>query len=124
MMVFVDTLIATYLIGLLTFFTMADWNDTRWENAFFAWQRVSETGLLAWIALYAVGNKLVRSRVKWVLILSVLQLCWEAYSQQSGINVNNSVAVMVAFCCCITVVILLTFWRQNRLNKWLDRKLP
>lgn len=122
-MMFLYSLISVYLIGLLVFATSADFGTPKWDNAFFMWQAIAETGFLTWGVIYSVGNKFVKNKVKWLLVFSGMKFLWEIVSLLTSIAINNDVVVMVCFCLLVVITSFLTFWQKNKANVWLSRQL-
>ena len=117
-------LLAVYLMGQLGFaVTSHNFGDPFLDNLFFLWQSISEAGLLVWTALYSIGNRFVRNKVKWVMLLSGLKFAWEIISLCTGVTINNSFAVMVLFSLITILVAYFTFWQKNKANVWLSREL-
>lgn len=122
-MIFLNLLIAIYLGGLLIFSLIANFNTPFWDNSFFIWQSISECGWLVWLAIFDIGNKFVKEKVKWVLIFSSLKFLWEIISLITKVSINDSTAVTFTFVSIVILMSYLTFWQQNKANKWLSKHL-
>ncbi len=100
----VDIYIATYLVGYLFFFTCVQFGLEKFDNIFYLWNNVSYGSILSWVCLYVVGSAEVKKKAKPLIAFSAVMYGWELVSFFTGVDVNNRVAVMVAFLLLLSVI--------------------
>lgn len=115
--------IIIYLMGLLTFYTLASFGTRAWDFTYFGWARTGDGGILFIGALYYTLKKPYRDWIKWIYAFSYLRLALEIQNFFTGVNVNNTTSVAVGFICVLLIVIYLTWFNDREQSKWLSKKL-
>lgn len=118
-----NAFIFLYLSGHLVFTTMADFDKDIWCEAYYVWQNIAHGGVLAWGAIYSMGKVAVRIKVKWVFVFSILMFLWNLGRLFANIDVNDSIAVMIAFLSVVSITAYLTLLPEGKAAKFLSKHL-
>ncbi len=111
---FLHIAIVLYLLGLLTFYTVAVFDTSIWNFIYFLWCKLVDT--LVWGAFYYLAKN-ERKIIKPIFALSIVRLTWEIVSYITGVSVNNSLAVAICFMVLTCVIIILSVREFRKVAK-------
>lgn len=115
--------IALYMLGNVVFTMFADFDNQVWCDIYYVWQNLSFGGVFAWAAIYSKVKGVDKEQVKWVGVYSVFIFLWNLVALFVNLDVNNHVAVMVAFISAFVISSYLVICTNSRLAILLNRFL-
>lgn len=123
-MIWLRTLIWGYIFGLLTFYTYATFDSEYWPIVYFAWAKIADCGILAWIVIYYTSNKLTKKIIRPLVAFSFIRLAIDIQSFFTGIGVNNEWLVALAFLLLTISMGILIFINDSKISKFLNKHAP
>jgi len=108
--------IAVYVVGLLFFYTLADFNIELHTIAYYIWDKGKDTLFL--LALYSLLIN-CKKVIKPVLIFSIIRLSWDIISRTTNIDLNHYQAVNLMLGSLLLISTLICL---KELLQWLKQR--
>jgi len=115
--------IALYVAGLLTFYIFAVFGERAWDIAYFGWAKAFDCGVIFWAVIFYGSNYVVRKRVLWLYIFSIIRFIGDIQSFFTGIGVNNEKVVAFLFLSLLSIAAYLSFLPDTKVGKIVSKKL-
>lgn len=122
-MIFLRIAIASYILGLFTFYLCATFDIYYWKWLYFGWSKVSDCGLIMWSFLFFHFKGEVKKVIRPLFLFSILRFFGDAQSWFTGIGVNNDFVIAVLFLVLSVVTGYLILRPNSKLNVFLSEHL-
>lgn len=101
------------LCPFLVFYTMAAFEDNRWQNIYWIWDKGGY--VLLWYVILTLSPKPFKYIAKLALLFTTIRFIWHLITVPTGLLINDPPAINILFTILVAALILTAFakWRQR-----------